>query len=197
MITVCFAQVGTTCTFFLSENIPVAVDMLRHLASGVLCALQYLHDNNIVHRDLRDTSVHIDRTGVVKVSDYSLDKRLSDIYRSSSLAKAEHDFPTVQGRGGKKADIYRFGILLVSLFRGALVSENDTGWDVNMQVKNRTIKWHSSRFDRKTKVEISGRLERLRRQVFKQQRAISMVSRAVAAALFHSHTDRPWYIAAA
>ncbi|XP_043271459.1 eIF-2-alpha kinase GCN2 [Venturia canescens] len=125
--------VGTTCSFFLSDNIPVAADMLRHIASGVLDALLYLHDNNIVHRDLRDTSVHIDTTGVVKVSDFSLNKRLSDIYRSSCLAKAEHDFPTIQGRGGKKTDIYRFGILLVSLFRGALISENDTGWDLNMQ----------------------------------------------------------------
>ena len=130
-----YFQVGTTCTFFLSENMPVAPDMLRHIASGVLSAMQYLHDNNIVHRDLRDTSIHIDRTGMIKVSDYSLEKRLSDIYRSNCLAKAEQDFPTIQGRGGKKLDIYRFGILLVSLFRGALVTEIDPGWGMNMQVR--------------------------------------------------------------
>lgn len=114
--------VGTTCSFFLMENIPVDVDMLRHLATGVLEALRYLHENNVVHKDLRDTSIYIDTHGVVRLSDYSLDKRLSDMYHSNSLAKTEHDFPTIQGRGGKKADIYRYGILLLSLLRGAITS---------------------------------------------------------------------------
>ncbi|XP_015584813.1 eIF-2-alpha kinase GCN2 [Cephus cinctus] len=120
--------VGTTCSFYLMENIPVDIDMLRHLATGILSALQYLHENNVVHKDLRDTSVHIDRTGAIRLSDYSLDKRLSDIYRASCLAKAEHDFPTIQARSGKKADIYRFGVLLLSLFRGSIVSEKEIDW---------------------------------------------------------------------
>ncbi|KAL6267393.1 hypothetical protein P5V15_000468 [Pogonomyrmex californicus] len=114
--------VGTTCSFFLMENIPVDVDMLRHLATGVLKALHYLHENNVVHKDLRDTSVYIDHTGVVRLSDYSLDKRLSDMYHTNSLVKTEHDFPTIQGRGGKKADIYRYGILLLSLLKGTIIS---------------------------------------------------------------------------
>lgn len=104
------------------ENIPVDVDMLRHLATGVLEALRYLHENNVVHRDLRDTSVYIDQSGVVRLSDFSLDKRLSDMYHLNSLAKTEHDFPTIQGRSGKKADIYRYGILLLSLLKGAIIS---------------------------------------------------------------------------
>lgn len=103
-------------------NIPIDIDTLRYLASGVLEALRYLHENNVVHKDLRDTSVYIDRMGVVRLSDYSLDKRLSDMYHSNSLAKTEHDFPTIQGRGGKKADIYRFGILLLSLLKGTIIS---------------------------------------------------------------------------
>ncbi|KAG5306395.1 E2AK4 kinase, partial [Pseudoatta argentina] len=80
--------VGTTCSFYLMENIPVDIDMLRHLATGVLDALQYLHENNVVHKDLRDTSIYIDH----------------------------------MGRGGKKADIYRYGILLLSLLKGTIIS---------------------------------------------------------------------------
>ncbi|XP_070151406.1 eIF-2-alpha kinase GCN2 isoform X2 [Polyergus mexicanus] len=114
--------VGTTCSVFLMANIPIDIDTLRYLASGILEALRYLHENNVVHKDLRDTSVYIDRMGVVRLSDYSLDKRLSDMYHSNSLAKTEHDFPTIQGRGGKKADIYRFGILLLSLLKGTIIS---------------------------------------------------------------------------
>lgn len=117
------------------ENIPVDIDILRHLAAGVLEALRYLHENNVVHKDLRDTSVYIDRTGVVRLSDYSLDKRLSDMYYSNSLAKAEHDFPTIQGRGGKKADIYRYGILLLSLLKGTIISGDEIDLTVISQVE--------------------------------------------------------------
>ncbi|XP_012285402.1 eIF-2-alpha kinase GCN2 [Orussus abietinus] len=117
--------IGTTCSYFLAENIPLNVDMLRHLASGVLVALQYLHENNVVHKDLRDTSVHIDYSGMVKLSDYSLDKRLSDVYRVNCSAKADHDISTSHSRGGKKMDIYKFGVLLLSLIKGTNVSEQN------------------------------------------------------------------------
>ncbi|XP_076299172.1 eukaryotic translation initiation factor 2 alpha kinase Gcn2 isoform X2 [Lasioglossum baleicum] len=114
--------IGTTCSFFLLENIPVDIDLLRYLATGILNALNYLHDNNVVHKDLRDTSIYIDRTGTVKLSDYSLNKRLSDIYQTCTVVKPEQDFPSIQGRGGKKADIYRFGVLMFSLLNGAIAS---------------------------------------------------------------------------
>ncbi|XP_011337588.1 eIF-2-alpha kinase GCN2 isoform X2 [Ooceraea biroi] len=126
--------VGTTCSFFLMENIPVDIDLLRHLATGVLEALRYLHENNVVHKDLRDTSVYIDQTGVVRLSDFSLDKRLSDMYHLNSLAKTEHDFPTIQGRGGKKADIYRYGILLLSLLKGTIISGEELDLTVISQL---------------------------------------------------------------
>ncbi|KAG7210245.1 hypothetical protein KM043_011793 [Ampulex compressa] len=125
--------VGTTCSFFLLENISVDIDILRFLASGIISALQYLHENNVVHKDLRDTSIYIDRTGVVRLSDYSLDKRLSDLYQLPPLTKTEHDYPTIQGRGGKKADIYRFGVLLLSLLKGTIVSGNEIDLTIIIQ----------------------------------------------------------------
>ena len=113
--------------------------MLRHLATGILSALHYLHENNVVHKDIRDSSVHIDRSGIVKLSDYSLDKRLSDVYQASCLEKTEDDFPTIQGRSGKKLDIYRFGILLLSLLKGSIVSEKKLELDSIIQVGQHSI----------------------------------------------------------
>ncbi|KAK0164782.1 hypothetical protein PV328_003359 [Microctonus aethiopoides] len=121
--------VGTTCDFFLTKGIPMAPPMLRYFASEVLSALEYLHTNNIVHKDLRDTSIHIDRSKVIKIADYSLHKRLSDVYHSMNVKKIEHDFPIIQGRGGKKLDIYRFGILLLSLYNGVIVTGEKKTWE--------------------------------------------------------------------
>ena len=98
------------------------IDFLRYLANGILSALKYLHENNVVHKDLRDSSVYIDNTGVIRISDYSLNKRLSDIYQTYTTINPEPNFPSIQGRSGKKADIYRFGVLIFSLLKGTIVS---------------------------------------------------------------------------
>ncbi|CAD6209191.1 GSCOCG00003773001-RA-CDS [Cotesia congregata] len=124
--------VGTTCSFFRKENLPVNIDTLRYLATGILSVLEYLHENNITHKDLRDSNIYIDNAGIVKVSDYSLHKRLSNIYHLSCLGKANNNFATIQGRGKKEIDIYRFGLLLLTLLNVKKVSDNEAEWGLNI-----------------------------------------------------------------
>ncbi|XP_023718266.1 eIF-2-alpha kinase GCN2 isoform X3 [Cryptotermes secundus] len=114
---------GINLAFCLMENLPVDGDFLRHYSAGILCALAYLHSNNVVHKDLRDTSVFIGKCGVVKVGDYSLDKRLADISQAFVNGKGDNTYPPSLGRGGKKADIYRFGILMLSLISGCIIHD--------------------------------------------------------------------------
>lgn len=54
---------GINLAFYLNENLPVDVDLLRHHSAGILYALAYLHSNNVVHKDLRGTSVFISKSG--------------------------------------------------------------------------------------------------------------------------------------
>jgi hypothetical protein len=61
--------------------------------------------------------------GVVKVGDYSMDKRLADIFQTSVNGKGDNNYPPSLGRGGKKADIYRFGIMMLSLIKGCIIHD--------------------------------------------------------------------------
>ena len=61
--------------------------------------------------------------GVVQVGDYSLDKRLADTFQASVNGKGQNNYPPSLGRGGKKADIYRFGILMLSLISGCIIHD--------------------------------------------------------------------------
>lgn len=68
-------------------------------------------------------SVCLFLVGVVKVGDYSLDKRLADISQAFVNGKGDNSYPPSLGRGGKKADIYRFGILMLSLIKGCIIHD--------------------------------------------------------------------------
>ncbi|XP_066996679.1 eIF-2-alpha kinase GCN2 [Anabrus simplex] len=114
---------GTNLTYYLTENLPVDIDLLRHITRGIVETLAFLHQNNVVHKDLRDSSVFIDHSGLMRMGDYSLDKRLADVYQSSVQDRQENTYPPSLGRGGKKADIYRLGILTLSLSKGCIITD--------------------------------------------------------------------------
>lgn len=52
-----------------------------YIASLVL-ALEYLHDNNIVYRDLKPENVFVDETGFIKLGDFGFAKMLEDTGRT-------------------------------------------------------------------------------------------------------------------
>ena len=64
-----------------------------------------MHEHNFVHRDLRDTSIYLSSSGMIKVGDFSIDKRVRDLM---SVEEFDDRFPMAIGRGGKKVDIYRY-----------------------------------------------------------------------------------------
>lgn len=56
--------IGSNCfSLFSIQNIKVDIDFLKHIAKGVLTSLEYLHRNNVVHKDIKDTNVYINDTG--------------------------------------------------------------------------------------------------------------------------------------
>ena len=112
---------GSNVSFYLSENLPMQLDLLRFVSRSVLSGLDFMHEHNIVHRNLRDTSVFLGQGGAVKVGDFSIDKRVRDLYQASR--ESEERFPMAIGRGGKKVDIYRLGLLLLSLAQGEIVQD--------------------------------------------------------------------------
>ncbi|CAB4055202.1 EIF2AK4 [Lepeophtheirus salmonis] len=119
---------GSNLSYYLTENIPMDLNILRYFATGILEALDYMHEKNVVHRDLRDTSVFVTNGGCIKVCNWSWNKRIRDLISDimevggPSITDAAK-FPCAIGRGGKKKDIYRFGILALSLSNGFIVQD--------------------------------------------------------------------------
>ena len=73
---------GTNLSFYFDQGLPVDPSILRHYTLNILECLEYMHNQNMVHRDLRDTSVYIENGGLLRVGDFSIDKRIREVYSS-------------------------------------------------------------------------------------------------------------------
>uniref|UniRef100_A0A8C8DLJ2 non-specific serine/threonine protein kinase n=1 Tax=Oryzias sinensis TaxID=183150 RepID=A0A8C8DLJ2_9TELE len=117
---------GTSLNQSLGANSPVLLDKLCHYAAQLLSALDYLHTNSVVHKHLGASSVLVDSEGTVRLTDYSLSKRFSDICKEDIFEQAHVRFSegvVMPTKTGKKGDVWNLGLMLLALSQGKEVME--------------------------------------------------------------------------
>lgn len=116
---------GSKLSSFLDQEVPVPVDQLRHYTIQLLSALDYLHSNSVVHKVLCASSVLVTSDRRVKLTDYSLSKRLADICREDVFEQTKVRFSedALPSKTGKKGDTWKLGLLLLSLSQGKVTKE--------------------------------------------------------------------------
>eukprot|EP00052_Salpingoeca_macrocollata_P001579 m.26353 g.26353 ORF g.26353 m.26353 type:complete len:395 (+) comp11500_c0_seq1:347-1531(+) len=96
-------------------------DIARKYTRQLLEGLHYLHENKIVHRDLKGANVLADANGNVKLADFGSSKRLRNIKTYTGF-KSVHGTPywmapeVINGRGyGRKSDIWSLACTVVEM----------------------------------------------------------------------------------
>ncbi|KAJ3564298.1 hypothetical protein NP233_g8394 [Leucocoprinus birnbaumii] len=101
---------------------PLVKNFVRQILSG----LSYLHERDIIHRDIKGANILVDNKGGVKISDFGISKKVND----NLLANKMHRFslqgsvfwmaPEVVKQSGHtlKADIWSVGCLVVEMLTG-------------------------------------------------------------------------------
>lgn len=108
----------------LAETGPLPVQEALQTIAQMVNALDYLHQNNVVHRDLKPTNVLMDVEKHVYLTDFGLSKQLTETTRAIHTGHGtpqysppeQHTRAPIQTR----SDIYSLGIILYEIFTGSL-----------------------------------------------------------------------------
>uniref|UniRef100_A0A3Q1GCR3 Eukaryotic translation initiation factor 2 alpha kinase 4 n=1 Tax=Acanthochromis polyacanthus TaxID=80966 RepID=A0A3Q1GCR3_9TELE len=110
----------------LNTHTPVPLDKLCHYTAQLLAALDYLHSNSVVHKQLGPSSVLVDSEGHIRLTDYSLSKRFADICKEDIFEQAHVRFSedtAMPTKTGKKGDVWNLGLMLLALSQGKEAKE--------------------------------------------------------------------------
>ncbi|ORX80671.1 Pkinase-domain-containing protein [Basidiobolus meristosporus CBS 931.73] len=101
--------------------------LVRSFVRQILMGLTYLHDRNIIHRDIKGGNILVDNKGCVKISDFGISKKAEN----TELTVPTNARASLQGsvfwmspevvkntHYTKKADIWSLGCLVVEMFTG-------------------------------------------------------------------------------
>lgn len=108
----------------------VSIDECRYFISQILKGAQYIHNKNIIHRDLKLSNILIDKNMQMKICDFGLAIRLDDPRLSSRSLCGTTNYlaPEVISRKGFfcRSDVWAIGVItFVLLFGHKPFEEND------------------------------------------------------------------------
>lgn len=108
----------TSLSKYMMQNEMKVQDVIN-LGVEVLSALELAHANNIIHRDIKDDNIFINRDGKYKLGDFGIAKILKDSTKAASM-KGTPAFIAPEVYSGKETysnavDLYSLGIVLYKL----------------------------------------------------------------------------------
>lgn len=116
---------GPTLSELLKQRGPLPLEQALRILISITEALVYVHQNGIVHRDLKTSNVKIDGRGQVKLLDFGISRAGSSPRLTGAglvIGTVEYLAPEqlIGEPASAKSDIWSLGILLYELLTGSV-----------------------------------------------------------------------------
>eukprot|EP01125_Pyxidicula_operculata_P003084 TRINITY_DN132_c1_g2_i1.p1 TRINITY_DN132_c1_g2~~TRINITY_DN132_c1_g2_i1.p1 ORF type:complete len:831 (-),score=177.50 TRINITY_DN132_c1_g2_i1:2010-4502(-) len=113
-----YMALGSVSSIIYNENYRIQNHHLCKIALDTCLGMNYLHESNVIHRDLKCGNLLVDQSWSVKVADFGLSKGIEDYtYTMTSCGTPAYIAPEVirKQHYSYKADVYSFAICLLEM----------------------------------------------------------------------------------
>jgi hypothetical protein len=130
-----FVPGGTLADRVAADGAQPVEDVIRW-AGEILAVLAYLHDNRVIHRDVKPSNLLVADDGSIKLSDLGLIRSLdrsSDLTRTLEGVGTPRFMSPEQLRGEKptpSCDLYSLGVTLYQLLTGRVPFDGDSAFQI-------------------------------------------------------------------
>lgn len=126
---------GCTLEHLLKAMRPLPEKDALKLASLICEALQHMHEQGVIHRDLKPQNVMLCSNGSIRLMDFGIARdtafrRLTRVGNSKSMGTPDYMAPEqVKSKAtDRRTDIYNLGTLLYEMLTGTVPFQNENPW---------------------------------------------------------------------
>jgi serine/threonine protein kinase len=151
---------GGEFLMLLKQKTALDIPSAKFFAAQMVLALEHMHKNNIIYRDLKPENMLIDRAGYLKIIDFGLSKKITK--RTYTICGTPHYIAPeiLLGKGyGIEADWFSLGVVLYEVLLGRMPFCGSTPNDVFKAILDKSPKFPKE-FDPEAKHLIKGLLRK-------------------------------------
>lgn len=135
---------GGTVSSYLKKFGQVELEAVRDWSKQILLGLQYLHEQGVVHRDMKLENILTTNSGQLKIADFGCSKKIDEACSKTRGCQTLAGTPSTMAPEvvkaepyGTKADIWSFGCVIVEIITGKPVwPQMDNMWAALYKIAN-------------------------------------------------------------
>jgi serine/threonine-protein kinase len=123
----------------LTDKIPMGDERLRdRVAFQLMDIITHLHDNDVVHRDIKPDNIILRPDGTIVLLDYGIVRRMGEMETSATIigTRPYMSPEQVNGKSERRSDIWALGVVLYQIYTGHLPFSGATEMDLMKNILN-------------------------------------------------------------